>query len=201
MLNVKETFLSYQGTGVNSGVAQYFVRLSGCTVKCPLRPNCDQPDSLDYSSGRQESVFSVVDSAIASVGKGGWLHITGGEPAEHPDFAALAQEAVSRGLQVQVQTSGSIPISKTSGVFLSVSPKQRAIHCCPSEIVLIACNWMTDDFAATVSEGHNCPIYVVPEATGGKFKCDRAIELTKTLSRLGRDARCGLQSHLIWEIR
>ena len=201
MISVKESFLSYQGTGLNAGVRQYFVRLSGCTVKCPLRPNCDQPESLSAANGTPTHIDNLVDEALGSVGVGGWLHITGGEPVEHPDIAKLVDRAMSCGLRVQVQTSGSLPINWESSPFVSVSPKQRSIKCVPSEIVLIACDWMTDEFAMKTTLDQRCPVYIVPEATFEQFNSKRSIELASTLHDAGRDARCGLQSHLIWKVR
>jgi organic radical activating enzyme len=196
-LMVKEQFVSFQGTGVNAGLRQSFVRLAGCTVKCPLRSNCDQPESLKRGEGHEASIHGILKNAVHT----DWLHITGGEPAEHEHMIALCDAAIELGMRVQVQTSGSIPILWNSHPFVSVSPKQTRLEVKPSEIVLIAGRWLTDDFALSVTVGTTCPVFVVPEATKGKFTSHRMLDVVDTLLRNGINARAGLQSHLIWEVQ
>lgn len=196
-IRIQEQFNSYQGTGALAGTYQRFVRLAGCRVKCPLRVNCDQSDALDHNQGNE---FSI-DELIAEAQSSGWLHITGGEPAEHEHMVELCDRAISAGLLVQVQTSGSIPIEWSQVPFVSVSPKQRQILATPDEIVLVACDWMTDDFALDVTRNARCEVFVIPEATDGVFNCGRMFELIGVLRSNGIQAKAGLQSHLIWEVR
>lgn len=195
-LRAKEQFDSYQGTGALAGTYQRFVRLAGCRVKCPLRSNCDQPDALGHSQGEHINIDELVASAQSS----GWLHITGGEPAEHEHMVELCDRAISAGLLVQVQTSGSISIEWKQRPFVSVSPKQRQILTDPDEIILVACNWMTDDFALEVTRNARCEVFVIPEATDGYFGCGRMLELISVLRSNGIQAKAGLQSHIIWGI-
>lgn len=195
-LRVQEQFDSFQGTGALAGTYQRFVRLSGCRVKCPLRTNCDQSDALDHSQGDDISINELIAEAQPS----GWLHITGGEPAEHEHMVELCDRAIGAGLLVQVQTSGSISIEWKQRPFVSVSPKQRQIHTTPDEIVLVACDWMTDDFALEVTRNARCEVFVVPEATNGEFNCGRMLGLISTLRNNGIQAKAGLQSHLIWDV-
>jgi hypothetical protein len=200
-IKVKEEFLSYQGTGLLSGSRQYFVRLAGCRVKCPLRVNCDQPEALIGTGVEPTDIRGIVDRAIKSVGMGGWMHITGGEPLEHPQMLSLSALAKEAGLRIQVQTSGSLPVSDDCGLFLSVSPKQQCILVNPSEIVLIACEWMTFEFAINAIADNDCPVFVVPEATEGCFSSGKAVELLESLHGFGVDARLGIQSHLVWGVK
>jgi organic radical activating enzyme len=194
-LTVRDQFESFQGTGLLSGTWQHFLRLAGCGVKCPLRANCDQPEALSRSEGQEVSIRDITDNVSAD-----WLHITGGEPVEHNHLPELVSAAIHSGKQVHVQTSGSIHINWITRPFVSVSPKQREILVRPSEIILIAAKWMTDGFAKEVTAGHDCPVFIVPEATNKSFSPQRAIELTHTLREHGIDSRLGLQSHLLWEV-
>ena len=200
-LKVRDEFASYQGTGILSGVRQYFVRLAGCKVKCPLRKNCDQQDALTTEGAIDASVGDLVSRATKSVGSNGWMHITGGEPFEHPEIFALTSAAKNAGMQVQIQTSGSIAFPEMDGVFVSVSPKQMYIMTYASEVILIACDWMTVEFATTALSGLSCPVFVVPEATNGEFSSVAAIDMVESLCKLGFDARMGMQSHLVWSVK
>lgn len=195
-LRVHEQFVSWQGTGCLAGMRQDFVRLAGCNIRCPLRANCDQPEALG-SKGDDVTIPSIVGNM-----KTDWLHITGGEPAEHPRLVDLCDYAANNGKRVQVQTSGLIPITWHYKPFVSVSPKGHTISDVnTSEIILVAARWMTPQRALEVTGGCECPVFVIPEATEGAFECDAMFVLLDVLTTAGRDARAGLQSHLSWGVR
>ena len=194
-LRVRDQFVSYQGTGCLAGKRQDFVRLAGCNVRCPLRANCDQPEALG-SKGDDKTIANIVGEM-----KTDWLHITGGEPAEHEHMVALCDAATEAGKWVQVQTSGTIPIKWNYMPFVSVSPKgQKIENVRTSEIVLVASKWMTNLRALQVTDGFDCPVFVIPEATAGNFESGDMFELLEVLAAAGRDARAGLQSHLVWGV-
>lgn len=171
------------------------MRLAGCSVPCPLRANCDQPEALG-PDGEEKTIIEIIDHMQTD-----WLHITGGEPAEHEHMMALSNAAIECGKWVQVQTSGTIPIDWKYRPFVSVSPKSHHIaDVSESEIVLVAAKWMTDDRALKVTKGKTCPVFVIPEATDGKFETGRMFDLLEVLRVARRDARAGLQSHFVWGI-
>lgn len=127
---VSEMFPSIQGTGHLLGTPQYFVRLHGCAVvRCPIRQWCDEPDSLDLAiSGKSYNIppKDIVEEAIAAVGANGWLHITGGEPADQAsgvgELIKLAQRA---GMKCHLQTSG-VFNWEVRFDWITVSPKVKA---------------------------------------------------------------------------
>lgn len=129
-IKVSEEFVSVQGTGHLVGTTQYFVRLSGCSVRsCPIRHACDEPDSLSSKHGREESVEEIALRAVRSVGRCGWLHVTGGEPLDQLDgIMALGIEAQRLGLRTHYQTSGTID-ADFPWDWITVSPK-----CPPDEL-------------------------------------------------------------------
>ncbi len=98
------------------------MRLAGCNVRCPLRANCDQPEALG-AGGINRTITEIIDGM-----KTDWLHITGGEPAEHEHMVALCDAATEAGKLVQVQTSGTIAIEWSYKPFVSVSPKAELIE-------------------------------------------------------------------------
>jgi organic radical activating enzyme len=195
LLRVQDQFTSWQGTGSLSGVEQRFVRLAGCKVACPLRKNCDQEEALDDSAGDMISVPEIIGGIDCD-----WLHITGGEPAEHEHLVGLVDAAISAGHQVQVQTSGARAINWNREPFVTVSPKQRLIKTEPSEVVIVAAKWASQGFVLEATESLRCPIYIVPEATGRDYDPQQAKSLFHLLSGRGLDVRLGLQSHLEWGV-
>lgn len=115
--------LTVQGTGHLAGVAQYFIRLSGCSYKaCHIRALCDEARSFGAHAGSKTTVQAVVDKALESLGYGGWVHITGGEPTQSPAFMPLVKAASEAGLKVHIQTSG-IKAIEAPYDWLTVSPK------------------------------------------------------------------------------
>lgn len=192
-MKIQETYTSYQGTGLLTGVKQDFVRFAGCGVACPLRANCDQPEALPFV-GNEMSIESVISGMQTD-----WLHITGGEPAEHSELVLLVDAALAAGKKVQVQTSGTIPIAWNHRPFVTVSPKSRKVQVEADEIVLVATKWMTEQFALAVVSV-NSIVFVIPEAIDGVFDTERMLWLLDVLHHNGVDARAGLQSHLLWGV-
>jgi organic radical activating enzyme len=127
-LQVAHLGVTFQGSGHLIGERQYFCRLSGCSVRtCPIRVVCDERPSLNPKHGSLKSIDEVVSLARESVGIGGWLHITGGEPTDHGErLTQLIKEAQSARLRVHVQTSGLTPL-ETEVSWLTVSPKTSAV--------------------------------------------------------------------------
>lgn len=122
---VSETFTSYQGTGHLLGMRQHFIRFAGCAVNCPIRDECDEPRALTRRGATVRSVDELVAESLGAVGRGGWIHITGGEPTDQDQgLQDLVREARKSGLYVHLQTSGvrRVPVQWD---WITVSPKVR----------------------------------------------------------------------------
>ena len=120
---------SFQGTGRLLGVRQYFVRFAGCSIKrCPIRKDCDERYSLNPMNGYRIDVQEVVDKAVAAVGTGGWLHVTGGEPTDQAEALERLVQLAHRGnLRVHLQTAGLTRLELPFD-WITVSPKVHARH-------------------------------------------------------------------------
>ncbi len=105
-MRISELFHSIQGEGHLTGKPMYFIRAQGCAVKCPIREVCDQPESLGFKGGTDYTPATLAELAVQAVGPRGWVCLTGGEPAEQPDFEQVVAACRRRGLHVNVQTSG-----------------------------------------------------------------------------------------------
>jgi organic radical activating enzyme len=131
---VSQIFTSIQGEAHLSGLYQCFVRTAGCSVNCPIRKGCDEQESLKFKNGTQWEVDDLVKEVISRVGKGGWCHITGGEPTEQEDFDDFLKELTRNDIKIQIQTSGVRRIGSRWD-WLTVSPKQQ-----PNEISKLVMN-------------------------------------------------------------
>ncbi len=113
---VVEMFHSVQGEGHWAGTSAFFVRLGGCDVGCWF---CDTKESWNAKRHPQRSVEEIAAAAIAA--RPAIAVITGGEPLLH-DLGPLTQALRSRGLRVQLETSGAHPFSGDLD-WVTLSPK------------------------------------------------------------------------------
>lgn len=121
---ISETFTSIQGEGRLSGVPSFFVRLSGCNLRCAW---CDTPYASWAPDGGPRSLEALLGDARAS----GVRHavITGGEPMMFPQVVALTRSLKAAGMHITIETAGTIiPPANPSGHtvacdLLSLSPK------------------------------------------------------------------------------
>ena len=104
-LSVCEEFKSLQGEGLHMGLPCYFIRLSGCNLKCSY---CDT--TYAQMPGSKKSVRALVE---------GWksshiplVEVTGGEPLLQPGTIDLLKELLRAGAEVLLETNGSLDISQ-----------------------------------------------------------------------------------------
>jgi 7-carboxy-7-deazaguanine synthase len=119
-LPVAETFASIQGEGKLAGVPSFFVRASGCNLRCSW---CDTP----YASWAPEGGQRTVEALIAEARASGLRHavVTGGEPMIFDAVEPLSRALCAAGLHVTVETAGTV-LRSPPGLacdLMSVSPK------------------------------------------------------------------------------
>ncbi len=112
---IAETFTSIQGEGTLAGVPSFFIRTSGCNLRCAW---CDTP----YASWRPEGSHWTVAGLVAAASGSTHVVITGGEPLLQRELPALAQALASAGHHVTVETAGTLAPDFACDL-LSVSPK------------------------------------------------------------------------------
>jgi 7-carboxy-7-deazaguanine synthase len=114
---VAETFVSIQGEGVLAGVPSFFIRTSGCNLRCAW---CDTPYTSWQPEGSRRSVAELVAEAGASGQR--YVVVTGGEPLLQRELGPLTRALVGAGHHVTVETAGTLE-PEFACALLSVSPK------------------------------------------------------------------------------
>lgn len=116
-LPISETFTSIQGEGMLAGVPSFFVRVSGCNLRCSW---CDTP----YASWSPEHTPRSVESILDEAASANVSHavLTGGEPMMFDAIEDLASGLRSRGLHVTIETAGTID-RRVACDLMSISPK------------------------------------------------------------------------------
>lgn len=116
-LPISETFLSIQGEGKLTGTPSFFIRLSGCNLRCSW---CDTP----YASWNPESDPRTIDDILAEAIASGAHHavLTGGEPLIFKHIPELAARLKQAGFHITVETAGTVAPEITADL-MSISPK------------------------------------------------------------------------------
>jgi 7-carboxy-7-deazaguanine synthase len=125
-LRIAETFTSIQGEGKLTGVPSFFVRVSGCNLRCAW---CDTPYASWAPEGDTREVGEIVEEARRSAA-GGLAHavLTGGEPMILPQIEHLAgslrapRASGGAGMHVTVETAGTV-FREVACDLMSISPK------------------------------------------------------------------------------
>jgi 7-carboxy-7-deazaguanine synthase len=103
-LRVTETFHSLQGEADAVGWPTFFIRLTGCPLRCHY---CDT--AYAFQGGEWRTVGALLAEARAS----GARHacVTGGEPLAQKNCLALLAALCDEGFSVSLETSGAIDAS------------------------------------------------------------------------------------------
>ena len=168
---VMEMFYSLQGEGYHQGRAAYFIRLAGCDVGCVW---CDVKESWDASKHPVLSIEEIVSSALAHPGR--LAIITGGEPLLY-NLDALTTALKKAGFEINIETSGSSPMSGNWD-WVCLSPKKFKAPlsesiAAASELKVVIFNKHDFEWAETYAKQvpASCKLYLQPE-------WDKANEIT-----------------------
>jgi len=191
VLQLAEIFYSVQGEGTWTGTPAVFVRLAGCNLSCAF---CDTDYALAF--------FASVDEVVARVRELGgdcpMVIITGGEPLAQRETSALIDALRADGRRVHIESNGTIPVDLPTGVWLTVSPKERlapAMAQRANEAKLIVDRRVPQEWIAAFPE--TTPIFLQPE---GNKPANVALALEAAKHRPER-LRLSLQTHKFIGVR
>ncbi len=126
-LRIAETFASRQGEGKLTGQESFFIRTSGCNLRCWF---CDTPYASWDPQGEWCSIEELVQAAVKE--GNGHVVLTGGEPMLPVGITDLSQQLQGAGLHVTIETAGTID-REVSCDLMSISPKFRSSGPSPAE--------------------------------------------------------------------
>lgn len=119
-LPIAETFTSIQGEGKLTGVPSFFVRVSGCNLRCTW---CDTP----YASWAPDGAPRMIDALVAEARASGVRHavLTGGEPMIFGTIDPLSGALRDAGFHITIETAGTVfrPSPPLACDLMSISPK------------------------------------------------------------------------------
>jgi len=104
-LKITETFYSLQGEAEASGWPTFFIRLTGCPLRCRY---CDT--EYAFHGGTWRSVDSLVEEVRASGARR--VCVTGGEPLAQKNCLKLLARLCDAGHDVSLETSGAFDVSQ-----------------------------------------------------------------------------------------
>jgi 7-carboxy-7-deazaguanine synthase len=102
-LLVCETFASLMGESTRAGLPAYFIRLTGCNLRCRY---CDT--AYAYEGGQEMDLAALVAGARAQPHR--LALVTGGEPLLQAETPLLLADLLDAGFTVCLETNGSRPI-------------------------------------------------------------------------------------------
>lgn len=102
---ITEIFYSLQGETRTVGLPTVFVRLTGCPLRCGY---CDT--EYAFYGGEKMDIEDIV-AQVASY-KPRYVCVTGGEPLAQPNCIPLLTALCDLGVEVSIETSGAMDISK-----------------------------------------------------------------------------------------
>ena len=112
-LLISEFFHSIQGESTHAGRPCFFIRLTGCHLRCSW---CDTVYS--FHGGQRRSIDACLAAAQKSAAR--LVEVTGGEPLLQEGVYELMRRLCDSGHEVLLETSGALPIDR-------VDPRVRRI--------------------------------------------------------------------------
>ena len=116
-MKIAELFYSIQGEGILAGVPSFFIRTSGCNLRCAW---CDTPYTSWNPEGESLSLDRIIEAVKAHPAR--HVVVTGGEPMIAPDIVPLTQRLRDLGLHITVETAGTV-FQPVACDLMSISPK------------------------------------------------------------------------------
>ena len=116
-MKIAELFYSLQGEGSLVGVPSFFIRTSGCNLRCAW---CDTP----YTSWNPEGAEMTLDAIMTEAGRHRGRHavVTGGEPMIAPEIVELTARLREAGMHITIETAGTV-FKPVACDLMSISPK------------------------------------------------------------------------------
>lgn len=100
---INELFYSIQGEGIDIGLPTFFIRMTGCPLRCRW---CDQPEA--FEEGEEMTIKEILERVKETPAE--YVCVTGGEPLAQKESIPLIQRLLDEGFIVSVETGGALSI-------------------------------------------------------------------------------------------
>jgi len=202
-LKITEIFASLQGEGLRQGEPTIFVRLAGCSLRCPF---CDTQRA--WTGGRRITVERIAGrvARLSKTRPAAWIVLTGGEPLMQ-DVGPLVRRLKSAGFKIQIETNG-LYYRRLPADWYTVSPKPPDYIFHPEyrvrarEVKLVASRELSFAVVARIRDAFppETPLLLQPESNTARSRA-KALRLLRRAAREGRtNVRLSLQMHKILRI-
>ncbi|MBF0541246.1 MAG: radical SAM protein [Nitrospirae bacterium] len=104
-MKICEFFSSIQGESSYAGLPCFFIRLTGCNLRCSY---CDT--TYAYDEGTDYSIAEIIEKTVQSGIR--LVEITGGEPLMQDNSRLLIDKLIALDYEVLIETNGSISIKE-----------------------------------------------------------------------------------------
>lgn len=198
---INECYLAIQGEGVRAGTANVFLRFTGCNMRCAKEVGDKSPGGFDcdteFVSGRQMTKDEVVEWVVDESRGHQWVICTGGEPGLQLD-CDLIDAFHAAGLNVAIETNGSVPIDKTVD-WITVSPKvaEHAIR----QLVANEVKYVRGYGQAIPKTVVQAPHMLISPAFDGRALPERTLQWCKDLVKNNPPWRLSVQLHNLLQER
>jgi 7-carboxy-7-deazaguanine synthase len=188
-MKVVETFNTLQGEGKYLGVPSYFIRTTGCNLRCSWKNTdgtttiCDTPytsfnpqKGIDYNAHDIDKMISETNSKH--------LVITGGEPFMQRDLPTIVKELTQK-YHITIETNGTI-YQPIKGTFLSISPKTKSSYAQANEDdakLHMKNNNFIDTIKGLLRDGHD---YQLKFVYNQKSDLEEILQIKKAVNALDR---------------
>ena len=116
-MKIAELFYSLQGEGVLIGVPSFFIRTSGCNLRCSW---CDTPYTSWQPEGEELTLEQILQAVEAHPAR--HVVVTGGEPMIAPAIVDLTNRLRDLGMHITIETAGTV-FQPVECDLMSISPK------------------------------------------------------------------------------
>ena len=203
-MRINETFLSIQGESTFAGWPCFFIRTTGCPLRCRW---CDT--TYSFYEGSERSVDSLVAEALSHPAP--LVEVTGGEPFSAPELSGLVRALLDAGKTVLIETSGALPVpsdlDRRCRLVMDIKPPGSGMSHLMAEETFRALR-PGDEVKAVIADRRDfdyCLDFLdrlalpreIPVTVSPVFGECAPGELAEWVLASGRDLRVGLQLHKI----
>jgi organic radical activating enzyme len=203
MLKINDIFWSAQGEGLRSGVSSIFIRLTGCSLRCPY---CDSRAS--WTQGQRMPLAEINEkvAVLKAIYPQARLVITGGEPLEQ-DLQAMVDVFRNQRYFVALETNG-LHFQDLAIDWWTVSPKDVSAYRVHrwlwpriAEIKLLVTAALHIQVLKKIRERSQAPIIIQPESYDRR-KYARTFLFFQSCQQSGiENVRLGLQMQQIYRCK